>query len=264
MRLFVIPFYENFERKFMLSEKELTRYQRHLLLSNIGLEGQKKLRNAHVTIIGAGGLGSPAALYLTAAGVGSLRLIDGDDVDISNLQRQILYKANHVGAAKVDSAQKTLNALNTHVSVEPKCTYITNKNVDSLLDGTHIVLDCCDSFSTRLLINQACWERGIPLISGAGIRFEGQIISIDPNQNTPCYQCLFPENAEPPTMNCSSVGVLGPVLGVVGSLQALEAIKFLVGLEVSSLGVLRMFDATSLQWMAMSVTKRTNCPVCNA
>lgn len=246
----------------MLSDKENRRYQRHFLLSSIGYEGQKKLRDAHITIIGAGGLGSPVALYLAAAGIGTLRIIDGDDVDISNLQRQIIYKTNHIGAQKVASAQKVLGALNSHVSVEPIPTFITSDNVDDLLKGTDIVLDCCDSFSTRLLINKSCWELGIPLISGAGIRMEGQLFAVSRALNTPCYQCLFPENATPPTMDCSSVGVLGPVLGVIGSLQAIEAIKYIVGLELSALGTLRIFDAVSLDWMTMKVSKAHDCPVC--
>lgn len=246
----------------MLSDKELTRYQRQILLSNLGEAGQEKLRNAHVTVIGAGGLGSPVALYLAAAGVGTLRLVDGDKVDISNLHRQILYKTNHVGALKVDSAEKVIGALNSQVQLESHAVFVDESNVERLLDNTDIVLDCCDNFSTRLLINRMCWQNRIPLISGAGIRFEGQLLSVSAEQNTACYQCLFPDDATPPVMNCASAGVLGPVLGVIGSIQALEAIKMIAGLEVTSMGVLRMFDAMSLQWMTMTVSKRKNCPVC--
>lgn len=247
----------------MLSDKETTRYQRHLLLANVGEQGQEKLREARVTVVGAGGLGSPVALYLAAAGVGTLKLVDGDNVDISNLQRQILYKTNHVGAAKVDSAQKVLGALNSHVTVEAKKEYINASNVERLLADSDVVLDCCDSFSTRLLVNEACWKMKIPLVSGAGIRMEGQLLAVDSHRNSPCYQCLFPEGAEPPTMNCASVGVLGPVLGVIGSLQALEAIKLILNLDVSSIGTLKVFDAMSLEWMTMKVTKRKDCPVCS-
>lgn len=247
-----------------LSDKELSRYSRHLLLKEIGEQGQIKLKQATVLIIGLGGLGCPAALYLAAAGIGKLVLVDGDTVETSNLQRQIMYKANHVGAAKSASAEKSLFGLNSLVEVEALNQPVNASNIDALVAKADVVLDCTDNFATRHLINQTCFKLSTTLISGAAIRGEGQLMVFDfaHHKTSPCYHCLFPQDNEEPTLNCQNSGVFGPVLGIIGSMQALETMKWIIGKELSSAGKLKIFDGMSLQWMEFKMTKNPSCAVC--
>ena len=258
------PLCNNISSDAMLNDKELTRYARHLLLKDIGEAGQEKLKQATVLIVGLGGLGCPAALYLAAAGVGTLILADGDKVEVSNLQRQILYKANHVGQAKSGSAQKALYGLNSLVNVEPFPSHVDANNIQSLVARADVVLDCTDNFATRHLVNKTCFEQGKTLISGAAIRGEGQLMVFDfgHQPDAPCYNCIFPQTAEEPVLNCQNSGVFGPVLGIIGSMQALETMKYLVGKDLSSAGKLKMLDGLSLQWMDIKMSKNSACEVC--
>ncbi|MFT4929343.1 MAG: molybdopterin/thiamine biosynthesis adenylyltransferase [Phenylobacterium sp.] len=248
----------------MLTDKELSRYSRHLLLKDIGEQGQEKLKQATVLIIGLGGLGCPAALYLGAAGIGQLILADGDKVETSNLQRQIMYKANHVGADKSASAEKSLYGLNSLVTVEAFNHHVDAANIAALVKKADVVVDCTDNFATRHLINQTCYQQSKTLISGAAIRGEGQLMVFDfgHDPNSPCYNCVFPQSAEGPTLNCQNSGVFGPVLGIIGSLQALETIKWIVGKKLTSAAKLKIFDGLSLQWMDLAMTKNSQCMVC--
>ena len=247
-----------------LSDKETSRYARHLLLKDIGEQGQLKLKNATVLIIGLGGLGSPAALYLAAAGVGKLIVLDGDKVETSNLQRQIMYKANHVGASKAQSTQKSLYGLNSFVEVEAINRFADEKNIADLVTKADVVLDCTDNFATRHLVNKTCFEHKTTLISGAAIRGEGQLMVFDfqNDANSPCYNCVFPQSQEEPVLNCANAGVFGPVLGIIGSMQALEAIKFIIGKPLISAGKLQLFDGMSLQWQSFGMSKSVECGVC--
>lgn len=248
----------------MLTDKELTRYSRHLLLKDIGEQGQLKLKNAKVLIVGLGGLGCPAALYLGAAGVGKLILADGDKVETSNLQRQIMYKANHVGGDKVQGAEKSLYGLNSLVEVDAVNHHVDSHNITDLVKRADVVLDCTDNFATRHLINKTCFDQKTTLISGAAIRSEGQFMVFDFSRDAsaPCYNCLFPQSADEPVLNCQNSGVFGPVLGIVGSMQALEAMKFIVGKPLPSAAKLKVFDGMTLQWMEFAMTKNPECEVC--
>jgi molybdopterin/thiamine biosynthesis adenylyltransferase len=248
----------------MLNDKEITRYSRHLLLKDIGQQGQEKLKAATVLIVGLGGLGCPAALYLAAAGVGKLILVDGDKVETSNLQRQIMYKANHVGVSKSASAQKSLFGLNSLVEIEAINNNFDEKNSTALVKKADVVLDCTDNFTTRHLINKTCFEQSTTLISGAAIRGEGQFMVFDFARDNiaPCYNCLFPQSAQEPVLNCQNSGVFGPVLGIIGSMQALETIKWITGKDLSSAGKLKVFDGMNLQWMEFAMSKNEHCVVC--
>jgi molybdopterin/thiamine biosynthesis adenylyltransferase len=250
----------------MLNDKEITRYSRHLLLKDIGQQGQEKLKASTVLIIGLGGLGCPAALYLAAAGVGKLVLVDGDKVETSNLQRQIMYKANHVGTNKSASAEKSLFGLNSLVDVQAINKNVDESNITTLVKSADVVLDCTDNFATRHLINRTCFEQSITLISGAAIRGEGQFMVFDfgKDNSCPCYNCLFPQSAEEPILNCQNSGVFGPVLGIIGSMQALEAIKWITGKALTSAGKLKVFDGMSLSWMEFAMTKNAWCEVCSS
>ena len=248
----------------MLTDQETRRYARQVLLQDIGEQGQLALKNSSALIVGLGGLGSPVALYLAAAGVGKLVVVDGDTVETSNLQRQILYKANHVGFSKAESAQKSLYGLNSLVAVEVVNADINHSNISELVAKADVVLDCTDNVAARHLINQSCVLHHTTLISGAAVRCEGQLMVFDFHK-TPdcaCYHCVFPQSEQSAALNCTNAGVFGPVLGVVGSLQALEAIKFLLGKPLSSAGKLQLFDGMSLTWQSFAMSKKADCPVC--
>lgn len=247
-----------------LSDKETSRYARHLLLKDIGEQGQLKLKAATVLIVGLGGLGSPAALYLAAAGVGKLIVLDGDKVETSNLQRQIIYKANHVGASKAQSTEKSLFGLNSLVEVEAVNQFADENNIADLVAKADVVLDCTDNFATRHLVNKSCFEHKTTLISGAAIRGEGQLMVFDfeHDAQSPCYNCVFPQTQQEPVLNCANAGVFGPVLGIIGSMQALETIKYIVGKPLSSAGKLQLFDGMSLQWQSFKMSKSEACGVC--
>ncbi|WP_372811553.1 HesA/MoeB/ThiF family protein, partial [Pseudoalteromonas nigrifaciens] len=204
-----------------LSDKEMLRYSRHILLKEVGLAGQLKLKSASVAVVGAGGLGSPALLYLAAAGIGKLILIDDDAVELSNLQRQVLYKVNHLGQKKVVAAGKVLASLNNQITVITHAEKLTQDNSAALLNNADIVLDCSDNFTTRYSVNRFCVQHKTPLISGAALATKGQLISLDfRNANSPCYGCIFPQNDIAPLINCDNAGVISPLLGIIGSMQA--------------------------------------------
>ncbi len=242
------------------------RYSRHLRLAEVGLEGQRKLEAARVLVVGAGGLGSPAAFYLAAAGVGTLRIADDDLVDRSNLQRQILHTDARIGAAKVESATAALSALNPRTKIEPLQERITSANVERMLDGVDVVVDGADNFPARYLLNDACVKLGKPLVYGAVQRFEGQASVFDAGRHrgeAPCYRCLFPEPPPPDAApNCAEAGVLGVLPGVIGLLQATEAIKLVLGIGMPLTGRLLQFDALAMRFRETRVTPDPQCPVC--
>lgn len=242
------------------------RYSRHLLLPEVGVEGQRRLQRARILMIGAGGLGSPAGYYLAAAGVGHLRVADDDVVDRSNLQRQILHTEERIGQAKVHSAQATLNALNPQTQVEAVQARVTSANIDALLDGVDLVVDGADNFPVRYLLNDACVKHGIPLVYGAVQRFEGQVSVFDAGRHrgdAPCYRCLFPEPPPPQfAPNCAEAGVLGVLPGVVGLLQATEAIKLLLDIGEPLRGRLLHFDALGMRFRETRLRADPHCPVC--
>lgn len=242
------------------------RYSRHLLLPEVGVEGQRRLEGSRVLMIGAGGLGSPAAFYLVAAGVGHLRIADDDVVDRSNLQRQILHTEARIGEPKVASAQATLGALNPRTQVEAVQVRVTSDNIERLLDGVDVVLDGADNFPVRYLLNDACVKLGIPLVYGAVQRFEGQVSVFDAGRHRgelPCYRCLFPEPPPPEfAPNCAEAGVLGVLPGVIGLLQATEVVKLLLGIGDSLAGRLLQFDALSMRFRETRLRHDPDCAVC--
>ena len=242
------------------------RYSRHLLLPEVGVEGQRRLEGSRVLMIGAGGLGSPAAFYLAAAGVGHLRIADDDVVDRSNLQRQILHAEARIGEPKVASAQATLGALNPRTQVEAVQVRVTSDNIERLLDGVDVVLDGADNFPVRYLLNDACVKLGIPLVYGAVQRFEGQVSVFDAGRHRgelPCYRCLFPEPPPPEfAPNCAEAGVLGVLPGVIGLLQATEVVKLLLGIGDSLAGRLLQFDALSMRFRETRLRHDPDCAVC--
>lgn len=244
------------------------RYSRHLLLPEVGPTGQQRLRDARVLIVGAGGLGSPAAYYLAAAGVGRLRIADDDVVERSNLQRQILHGEERIGQSKVSSAAQTLQALNPDIAIDAVAARVTADNVEALLDGVDVVIDGADNFATRYLLNDACVRQARPLVYGAVQRFEGQVSVFDAGRRrgqVPCYRCLFPA-PPPPALapNCAQAGVLGVLPGVIGLLQATEAIKLLLGLGESLAGRLLGFDALGMRFHELALPPDPDCPVCGA
>lgn len=245
-----------------LSEEQLTRYSRHLIIPEVGEKGQKKLLDAKVLMLGAGGLGSPAALYLAAAGVGKIGIIDSDVVDRSNLQRQVLHTDERVGEPKVESAMQTINALNPDVNVEMFNTRLTSENIMSIFEGYDLVVDGGDNFPTRYLINDACLKLGIPNVHGSVFRFEGQVTSFVPKEG-PCYRCLYPEPPPPEfAPSCQEAGVLGVLPGVIGLLQAIEVVKLVIGIGEPLNGRLLAFDGLKTQVRELKLQHDPDCPVC--
>jgi molybdopterin-synthase adenylyltransferase len=227
------------------------------------VEGQEKLRASRLLIIGAGGLGCPAALYLAAAGVGRLSLADSDKVDLTNLQRQILYRADSVGAEKASVAASALRAMNPDVDVVPIAARVKAEELDSLAAQCDVVLDCSDNFATRHAVNRACVQHRTPLVSGAAIRFDAQVMVFDLRKpDAPCYACLFPEDAQVEEVQCSQMGVFAPLTGMVGSIQAMEAMKLIVGTGDSLNGRLLLIDAAAADWRTVKVAKDPGCRVC--
>ncbi|MBC7804020.1 MAG: molybdopterin-synthase adenylyltransferase MoeB [Candidatus Parcubacteria bacterium] len=246
-----------------MNDQQLLRYSRHILLDEIGIEGQERLRAAHALIVGVGGLGCPAALYLAASGIGRLTLADPDKVDLTNLQRQILYRIDSVGVAKVEAARAALCALNPEVGIVPLQQRIDADQLQSLLADVDVVLDCSDNFATRHALNRACVLSGKPLVSGAAIRFDAQVAVFDLRQpEAPCYACLYPEDGAIEEAECSTMGVFAPLTGVVGSLQAMEAAKLLIGAGVTLNGRLLLLDARQSEWRTVRVKKDPACEVC--
>ena len=246
-----------------MNDAQLLRYSRHILLAEFGLEGQQRLLDSRVLVIGAGGLGSPAAIYLAAAGVGTLMLADGDTVDLTNLQRQILHATGSIGEAKVDSARKTLTRLNPETMVETIATRLEGTALDEAVERADVVLDCCDNFATRHAVNRACLRRRKPLVSGAGVRFDGQVTVFDlRNSDSPCYECLFPADAELEETRCAVMGVFAPLTGVIGTVQAAEAIKLITDVGVTLSGRLLLLDALKMEWRSVRLSKDPGCKLC--
>ncbi|THG81528.1 molybdopterin-synthase adenylyltransferase MoeB [Pseudomonas sp. A-1] len=246
----------------MLSDDELLRYSRQILLRQVDIDGQLKIRAGKVLVVGLGGLGSPVALYLAAAGVGELHLADFDTVDLTNLQRQVIHDTASVGQAKVDSAMARLAAINPHVRLLPLRQALDADTLSAAVAAVDVVVDCCDNFTTRAAVNAACVAAGRPLVSGAAIRLEGQLSVFDPRRaESPCYHCLYGAGSED-ELTCSEAGVLGPLVGLVGSLQALETLKLLAGFGEPLVGRLLLVDALGSRFRELRVRRDPQCAVC--
>ncbi|MEN6586535.1 MAG: molybdopterin-synthase adenylyltransferase MoeB [Sulfuricella sp.] len=247
-----------------MDDNQLLRYSRHILLPQLGVEGQEKLLAAHALIIGAGGLGSPIALYLAAAGVGHITICDGDTVDLTNLQRQIAHYTHSLGSNKALSAQRTLAAINPEIRVTAVPHRIAGDELAQLVAQADVVLDASDNFATRHAINLACVKHRKPLVSGAAIRFDGQVTVFDlRHPDSPCYHCLFPESAEEEGERCAVMGVFAPLVGIIGTMQAAEALKLLAGIGQSLTGKLLLLDGLSMEWRQVRLKKDPACPVCH-
>ena len=245
-----------------MNDNQLLRYSRQIMLPLCDVAGQQKLLDANVLIVGAGGLGSPAAMYLAAAGVGTLTIYDDDVVDLSNLQRQISHYTPDIGMDKVISTRKTLNALNPDVQVVAVKARLEQEALDLEVKNATLVLDCSDNFATRFAVNKACVEQQIPLVSGAAIRFEGQVAVFTSGSNdSPCYNCLYQQTGEE-ALNCATNGVIAPITGIVGSIQAMEALKLLIGIGESLVGRLLLIDALTMEFNTMRLRKNASCPTC--
>ncbi|TKX37808.1 molybdopterin-synthase adenylyltransferase MoeB [Halorubrum sp. CGM4_25_10-8A] len=246
-----------------LDPTQLDRYSRHIILDDVGPEGQKDLLDAKVLVLGAGGLGAPIIQYLAAAGVGTLGIADDDEVELSNLQRQVIHGDDDVGRKKVDSAAEFVADLNPDVDVERHDLRVTPDNIEELIDGYDFVVDGTDNFETRYLVNDACTLAGIPFSHGSIFRFEGQVTTFAGDDDSPCYRCLFPE-APPAGMvpNCATAGVLGVLPGTVGCLQATETVKHLMGKGESLDGSMLFFDALDMEFDKVKIPKQDDCPVC--
>jgi len=246
-----------------MQDDDLLRYSRHILLNEIGVEGQQRIQAAHVLIIGAGGLGSPVALYLGSAGVGHITVVDHDTVDLTNLQRQIAHTQDRVGMAKVDSIQTAIGQLNPGVRVTAIKARADAALLERLVAQADVVLDCCDNFVTRHAINAACVAHSKPLVSGAAIRFDGQVCVYDHrNAQSPCYACVFPPAATFEETRCATMGVFAPLVGIVGSMQAAEALKLISGAGQTLTGRLLMLDGRAMQFTEVQVQRNSTCPVC--
>ena len=246
-----------------MDDAQLLRYSRHLLLDELGVDGQQRLLDSHALILGAGGLGSPVALYLAASGVGRITLIDDDTVDLTNLQRQIAHSTARVGESKVESARAAMLALNPLVQVQTLQARADEGLLLNLVADADVVIDCCDNFATRHAVNRACVQHAVPLVSGAVIRLDGQLTTYDTRDPaSPCYACLFPPDQAPEEVRCATLGVLAPLVGVIGTLQATEAVKLLAGVGTSLAGRLQLLDGRSLEWTEMRLRRQADCPVC--
>jgi adenylyltransferase/sulfurtransferase len=253
------------EPKIDLNDDQLLRYSRHILLPEIGIEGQQKLAASHALVIGAGGLGSPVALYLAASGVGRITLCDHDDVDLTNLQRQIAHDTTTIGQPKVESARAALARINPEVKVISVRERVEGARLEALVATADVVIDATDNFATRHAINRACVKHRRPLVSGAGVRFDGQVAVFDLRlDSSPCYHCLFPEEGELEDMRCAVMGVFAPLVGIIGSVQAAEALKLLMGVGETLTGRLLLLDALSMQWRCVRLKRDSTCKVCGS
>jgi adenylyltransferase/sulfurtransferase len=248
-----------------MNDHQLLRYSRHILLPEVGIEGQEKLLAAHALVIGAGGLGSPACMYLASGGVGRITLADGDSVDLTNLQRQILHTTAAVGRAKAFSGKDTLAEINPEVEVNAIPERLEGAGLDRLVASADVVLDCSDNFATRHAVNRACVRHAKPLVSGAAIRFDGQVSVFDlRSAEAPCYNCLFPEDTEAEETRCAVMGVFAPLTGIIGTTQAAEALKLLAGVGESLSGRLLLLDGLAMEWRSIRLSKDPACMVCSA
>jgi molybdopterin-synthase adenylyltransferase len=246
-----------------LNDAELLRYSRHILLDEIGIEGQQRIRNSRVLVIGAGGLGSPAAYYLASAGVARITLADPDTVDLTNLQRQILHTNDRIGQAKALSGQIQLHAINPEVEIIPLIEKLSDARLAELVPQHDVVLDCSDNFVTRHAVNRACVAAKVPLVSGAAIRMDGQLAVFDPRgSDSPCYHCLFPEGEDIEEVRCAVMGVFAPLTGIIGTMQAAEALKLLAATGTSMAGRLLLLDVRSMAINEIRVPRDPHCAVC--
>ena len=250
-----------------MTDDELLRYSRHILLDDIGIEGQQRIRDARALVIGAGGLGSPVALFLASAGIGRLTLVDDDTVDLTNLQRQVAHTHDRIGSAKVASARAAVLALNPTLDVVALERRVDAAALAQLAADADVVLDCSDNFATRQAVNAACVAAGVPLVAGAAIGFDGQVSVYDTRgtraADAPCYACVFPPDAAPPEVRCATMGVFAPLVGIVGSMQAAEALKLVAGIGTSLAGRLQMLDARDMQWTEIRAKRDPHCSVCS-
>jgi molybdopterin/thiamine biosynthesis adenylyltransferase len=246
-----------------MNDQQLLRYSRHILLDEIGIEGQHKLLAASALVIGAGGLGSPAALYLASAGVGRIVLVDDDEVDLTNLQRQILHTTARVGQPKAESGREALLQINPEIEVVALRERAVGARLAQLVREATVVLDCSDNFATRHAVNRACVAHKVPLVSGAVIRFDGQISVFDTRRaEAPCYSCLFPEDGKFEDAACSTMGVFAPLVGVIGAMQAAEALKLVIGIGESLAGRLLLLDGRAMEWTSITLARNPACPLC--
>ena len=246
-----------------MNDEQLLRYSRQIMLPQVEIAGQQKLRDASVLIIGLGGLGSPVAMYLAAAGVGKLTLVDHDQVDLSNLQRQIVHTTDSIGTDKVESAREILLKLNPETKIETINQQLDETALGEQVKQADVVIDASDNFPTRFQLNRVCVKNKTPLVSGAAIRLEGQVSVFDASKpDSPCYQCLY-KDGEETEETCSENGILAPVAGIIGSVQATEAIKVILGLGESLVGRLLILDAQTMEWREIKLKKDLDCPVCN-
>lgn len=246
-----------------MNDDQLLRYSRHILLDELGIEGQQRLLDAQAVVIGAGGLGSPVALYLASAGVGRITLIDHDSVDTTNLQRQIAHNLERVGTPKAESARTAMQAINPEVRIDARVQRADDALLDALLPSAQVVLDCSDNFATRHLVNRTCVRHGVPLVSGAAIRFDGQLSVYDPRvASSPCYACVFPETDGLEETRCATLGVFAPLVGIIGTLQAAEALKILCGMGSQLVGKLMMLDGRGMDFHTIGLGRNPDCAVC--
>ena len=248
-----------------MDDQALLRYSRHILLNEFGIEAQQRLADAHALVIGAGGLGSAALFYLTSAGVGQLTIADGDKVDLTNLQRQIVHRELSVGVNKAESAARTLREINSTIAINTIAERLGGEPLVATVGKADLVLDCSDNFATRHAINRACVAAKKPLVSGAGIRFDGQITSFDFRRaDSPCYHCLFPDQPVAEEERCAIMGVFAPLVGIIGAMQAAEAIRLLTGIGETLVGRLLMLDARTMAWQSVRYTRDEACQACSA
>jgi molybdopterin/thiamine biosynthesis adenylyltransferase len=246
-----------------MNDRQLLRYSRHILLDDIGIEGQEKLLAAHALVIGVGGLGSPAAYYLASAGIGNITLVDNDSVDLTNLQRQILHTTERVGQPKAQSGRQTLKQINPEIELVALTERAEGARLDELVKQADVVLDCSDNFATRHAINRACVANRVSLVSGAAIRFDGQVSVFDPRSgDAPCYACLFPPDQQFEEVQCATMGVFAPLVGIIGTMQAAEALKLVAHVGQSLAGRLLLLDARDMEWTSIRIARDTACPVC--
>jgi adenylyltransferase/sulfurtransferase len=246
-----------------LNDDQLLRYSRHILLPEIDVTGQRKLLDTHVLVIGAGGLGSPVALYLAAAGIGTLSIADSDAVDLTNLQRQIMHRVGSVGRNKALSAQQSLAEVNPECRVVPIPRRLEGEDLEECIGAAQVVVDASDNFATRHAINRACHRHRKPLVSGSAIRFDGQVTVFDFRTGEgPCYHCLFPEDQELDETRCAVMGILAPVVGIIGCVQATETIKLITGVGKPLGGRLLLLDAKGMEWHQINLARNPDCPVC--
>ena len=248
-----------------MDDQALLRYSRHILLNEFGLEGQQCLGQSHVLVVGAGGLGSAALLYLASAGVGHISIADGDKVDLTNLQRQVVHREDTIGMNKAVSAQRQLHAINSTINIETIQERLAGQALDAAVMNADIILDCSDNFATRHAINRACALHKKPLVSGAGVRFDGQITSFDLRRtDSPCYHCLFPDQPGGEEERCAVMGVFAPLVGIIGTMQAAEAIRLLCGIGEPLTGRMLMLDGRTMDWQTVKFRRDPHCACCGS